>query len=180
MTKREKVIKGLECCTKVEASCTEQKCPYLNNYCCWAKLEQDALELLKEQEAFINRLYYEIKTRWNIIRQMPDASGEELKFLVDLLDRMEADGDEQEPPKEGNIEKLTDAEIKELMKAFDNAPIVLTSMVDAVPVKHGQWTTARTLEHDGEWYCSVCGYEPIVFENTPYCPKCGADMRGNE
>ena len=57
--------------------------------------------MLEGQEAFINRLYHEIKARWNIRRQMPDASGEELKFLVDLLDRMEADGDEQELPKEG-------------------------------------------------------------------------------
>ena len=48
--------------------------------------------------------------------------------------------------------------------------------VDAVPVKHGYWTNARTMEHDGEWYCSVCGYEPTVFENTSYCPNCGAKM----
>lgn len=42
--------------------------------------------------------------------------------------------------------------------------------------KTGQWTTKRTQEHDGEWYCDQCGYEPIVFENTPYCPSCGARM----
>lgn len=44
----------------------------------------------------------------------------------------------------------------------------------------GEWTTKRTKDHDGEWYCSVCGYEPMVFENTPYCPECGSKMRGNE
>lgn len=70
-------------------------------------------------------------------------------------------------------EEMPDGEelSKELMKAINHAPTV-----DAVPVVPGQWTTARTLDHDGEWYCSVCGYEPTVFENTPYCPNCGAKM----
>ena len=42
--------------------------------------------------------------------------------------------------------------------------------------KCGQWITHRTQEHDGEWYCDQCGYEPTVFEATPYCPNCGAMM----
>ena len=42
--------------------------------------------------------------------------------------------------------------------------------------KRGRWTTHRTKEHDGEWYCDQCGYEPTVFEATPYCPNCGAMM----
>lgn len=42
--------------------------------------------------------------------------------------------------------------------------------------RRGRWTTERTMEHDGEWYCSVCGYEPIVYEATNYCPNCGARM----
>lgn len=42
--------------------------------------------------------------------------------------------------------------------------------------KRGRWTTHRTLQHDGEWYCSECGYEPTVFEATPYCPNCSAIM----
>ena len=44
--------------------------------------------------------------------------------------------------------------------------------VDAEPVKHGFWTT----ENSFEWHCSNCGYEPLVFESTPYCPNCGAKM----
>ena len=44
--------------------------------------------------------------------------------------------------------------------------------VDAVPVVHGIWTT----ENSFEWHCSECEYEPLVFENTPYCPNCGARM----
>lgn len=53
--------------------------------------------------------------------------------------------------------------------------------VDAVPLVHGEWTTKRTLEHDGEWYCSVCGYEPIVMtDDMKYCPGCGAKMNLKE
>ena len=45
----------------------------------------------------------------------------------------------------------------------------------------GEWTDHRTLEHDGEFYCSNCGfvldsYIQGAFYN--YCPNCGADMRG--
>ena len=42
--------------------------------------------------------------------------------------------------------------------------------------KHGKWTTHRTQQHDGEWYCDQCDYEPTVFEATSYCPNCGAMM----
>ena len=42
--------------------------------------------------------------------------------------------------------------------------------------KSGYWTTKRTNDHDGEWYCDQCGYEPTFFENTPYCPRCGAKL----
>lgn len=49
--------------------------------------------------------------------------------------------------------------------------------VDAAPVVHGKWTTKRTQEHDGEWYCTVCDYEPIVMsDDMKYCPGCGAKM----
>ena len=44
--------------------------------------------------------------------------------------------------------------------------------------KTGHWTTKRTLQHDGEWYCDQCEYEPTVFEDTPFCPNCGAKMDG--
>ena len=48
--------------------------------------------------------------------------------------------------------------------------------VDAVPVVHARWTTERTWKHDGEWYCSACEYEPVVFMDSSYCPNCGAKM----
>lgn len=41
----------------------------------------------------------------------------------------------------------------------------------------GKWTTERTQEHDGEWYCSKCGYEPVVMsDDMKYCPGCGRKM----
>jgi len=46
--------------------------------------------------------------------------------------------------------------------------------------RRGRWTTERTMEHDGEWYCSVCGYEPTVYEASNYCPNCGARMEASE
>ena len=33
----------------------------------------------------------------------------------------------------------------------------------------------------GKWIhnnCSICGYSVNPWNNTPYCPNCGADMRG--
>ena len=57
-------------------------------------------------------------------------------------------------------------------KIIANAPTI-----DAEPVVHGKWTTKRTQKHDGEWYCTVCDYEPIVMsDDMKYCPGCGAKM----
>lgn len=41
--------------------------------------------------------------------------------------------------------------------------------------KHGEW-----IADDYEYYhCLECGYEQDYREYTmPYCPNCGADMRG--
>lgn len=50
--------------------------------------------------------------------------------------------------------------------------------IDAVEVVHGEWTTKRTWEHDGETYCSICGHDGTVVWN--YCPHCGAKMGGKE
>ena len=30
------------------------------------------------------------------------------------------------------------------------------------------------------WECSHCGYGVFAYNNTEFCPKCGADMRGTE
>ena len=52
--------------------------------------------------------------------------------------------------------------------------------VDAAPMVHARWTTKRTWKHDGEWYCSACEYEPVVFMDSAFCPNCGAKMDEEE
>ena len=57
---------------------------------------------------------------------------------------------------------------------------------DVAPVRHGRWTDKRTIEHDGEWYCSVCNKEITIYmgadrqDRYRYCPNCGAKMDGKE
>ena len=54
MDKREKVIKGLECCTNSDMSMCLDKCPYHTDGCSGGiKMMRDALALLKGQEARI-------------------------------------------------------------------------------------------------------------------------------
>jgi rubrerythrin len=51
---------------------------------------------------------------------------------------------------------------------------------DVVERKVGKWTNKRTLQHDGEWYCSRCQFEPYYsrdIHTLNFCPNCGADMR---
>lgn len=51
---------------------------------------------------------------------------------------------------------------------------------DVVKVKHGEWINPEM----GYEVCSVCGYCFAVYDEHDYqiernfCPKCGADMRG--
>ena len=54
---------------------------------------------------------------------------------------------------------------------------------DVRPVVRARWTDHRTIEHDGEWYCSNCGNEVTICmcgkDETryyPFCPNCGATM----
>ena len=62
-----------------------------------------------------------------------------------------------------------------LLVALNNTPTI-----DAEPLRHGKWELAE----DG-WYCSACKlYPPFDCDpeekGIPYCPNCGADMRGEE
>ena len=56
--------------------------------------------------------------------------------------------------------------------------------VDAVPVVHGRWIVKEEpipwCEDDVDmfWECSVC--ECRNFDESPYCPNCGADMRDGD
>lgn len=52
MIDREKVIKGLKCCSQVSWLCPTVACPYYRErHNCSLQLKKDAFELLKEQEA---------------------------------------------------------------------------------------------------------------------------------
>lgn len=58
----------------------------------------------------------------------------------------------------------------------------LLSLPDVRPVVRGKWTDKRTIEHDGEWYCTACGKEITIYmgadreDRYAYCPNCGARM----
>ena len=52
---------------------------------------------------------------------------------------------------------------------------------DTQEVRHGRWEYKE--EHKGSiygyYYCSICGMASWA-GNSPYCPNCGASMRGEE
>ena len=62
----------------------------------------------------------------------------------------------------------------------------LVPAADVRPVVSGKWTDHRTIEHDGNWYCSACGKEITIYmgpdrpDRYRFCPNCGADMREGE
>ena len=58
--------------------------------------------------------------------------------------------------------------------------------VDAVEVKHGEWTVIEDdWNMDTIYQCSVCKEEFVTIDGTPaenlwnYCPNCGAKMDGD-
>lgn len=66
-------------------------------------------------------------------------------------------------------------------------PLVFNSIrkiptADVRPVVKAHWTDRRTIEHDGEWYCSACGKEITIYmgadrkDRYKFCPNCGAKM----
>lgn len=58
----------------------------------------------------------------------------------------------------------------------------LVPAADVRPVERGKWTDHRTIEHDGNWYCSACGKEITIYmgpdrpDRYRFCPNCGACM----
>ena len=68
----------------------------------------------------------------------------------------------------------------ELLTAFpvDDEPTLTKSCV-RMTIKHMATIEPRK---KGVWIndcCSICGYGIEPWNNTPYCPNCGADMRGD-
>lgn len=55
---------------------------------------------------------------------------------------------------------------------------------EAEPVKRGKWCPPLMGQGKFATYCSRCHYTVMrnsagIFEETPFCPHCGADMRGD-
>ncbi|MBO4734235.1 MAG: hypothetical protein J5662_07150 [Clostridia bacterium] len=70
---------------------------------------------------------------------------------------------------EKESEGLTLVEINEVVDRLPSA--------DVVEVKHGKWIRTNPLTDTLE--CSLCGLQvPVLELCSPYCPLCGADMRG--
>ena len=56
---------------------------------------------------------------------------------------------------------------------LDSAPTV-----DAVPVVHGEWIYTDNWLQIGKYKCSEC--EDLTNWRSPYCPNCGAKMKGEQ
>ena len=65
MIDREKVLKGLECLSDENNICSKNICPYYIFESCVTEISHDALELLKEQEAQIERLEHDLAVTQN-------------------------------------------------------------------------------------------------------------------
>lgn len=62
----------------------------------------------------------------------------------------------------------------------------LDMAISALSENKGEWIESK--ERSGHWYCSVCGgihtdpetgkWREIFDYKYPFCPNCGADMRG--
>lgn len=68
-------------------------CPY------WEMCEEPYIcpkqdEKKDTMRTWIDELYLEIKSRWNKIRALPDASPEECAFLVHLMEEIEKNTDD--------------------------------------------------------------------------------------
>ena len=58
----------------------------------------------------------------------------------------------------------------------------LLPVVEAEPVRHGQWIKRGYVCGEYEWECSVCGESEWRGSTIGlyYCPNCGAKMDGDE
>ena len=70
-------------------------------------------------------------------------------------------------------EKFVQDTFKALFKRIDSAPII-----EARPVVRGRWVDLGRNYYTVVSQCSECGAKYDF--RSPYCPNCGADMRGEE
>ena len=67
-------------------------------------------------------------------------------------------------------------EIKPYLESGLNAAISIAYSQPTADVRenvHGEWIA----EGGGFWKCNQCGYGVEPYNNTPFCPNCGADLR---
>lgn len=81
------------------------------------------------------------------------------------------------------IERIRNSGYAEQIKSNLYLMARMAPAVDAVEVRHGRWTRKRTVEHDGELYCSLCGEAALFIDwreewKSNFCPYCGARMDG--
>ena len=103
--------------------------------------------------------------------QITRAAFEALDMAIEALGRRQAAGSGELISKQDAITALTFAKETGTMKCGELKCVieVLNRLPSAGP-KRGKWINDR---------CSVCGYGVMPWNNTPYCPRCGADMRGD-
>lgn len=73
-------------------------------------------------------------------------------------------------------------------KEVEEAQRMAIEALKQKPVKHGKWIESK--ERSKHWYCSVCGcihtdpetgkWRETFDYRYPFCPNCGADMRGDK
>lgn len=85
------------------------------------------------------------------------------------------------------IDRCKDSEsFTRTVRAAENMILIIdrTPAADVVEVKHGEWIDGNRQTWNGTYwfiYCSECLHErkDCNHDNdTPFCPNCGADMRG--
>lgn len=102
-----------------------------------------------------------------------DAVSEIHKYFVEEIDKtpteIDEDGDElyTDMPTVNSLLACN----KELSRRIKSLPSAPDSR------QRGEWVRKENVF--GVAYCSNCGYE-LHTNDTPFCPNCGADMRGEE
>lgn len=71
------------------------------------------------------------------------------------------------PHKDGKISVNHNNEHMHFVHMIYHAP-----NADVRPVVHGRWMR----DEPATVYCSACTYRVFAYNNTPYCPHCGATM----
>lgn len=63
-------------------------------------------------------------------------------------------------------------EAQEILDAVCDCINIYVDSVEVEPIRFGKWVNINS----SKWKCSECGYEVEQYNNTFYCPKCGAKM----